>query len=189
MTIRPTKTSMTHPLPLAAVEPPGGGRILFTMCPGKIQPNAATGPWDRDLDTDMDAIRDAGATAMLTLMEEHEIVACNLSIDRLRNASTSRSITWHHNPITDFQAPPDTWEQNWLVLGEELRGRLADGETVVLHCRGGRGRAGMVAARLLVELGIDPEDAIIQVRRARPEAIETPPQEAYVRTICAIAKR
>lgn len=187
--MRPAKTSVTHPLPLAAVSPPGGGRILFTMCPGKTQPKAATGPWERDLDMDMDAIAEAGATVMITLMEEHEISACALSLDRLRAASASRGIKWHHNSITDFQAPSADWERSWLTLGAELRQKLTRGETVLLHCRGGRGRAGMIAARLLVELGSDPEDAILQVRQARPEAIETPPQEAYVRTISAIAER
>ena len=40
---------------------------------------------------------------------------------------------------------------------------------------------GMVAARLLVELGVPPEAAILRVRAARPCAIETPEQEAAVR--------
>lgn len=187
--MRPVKTSVTHPLPLAAVSPPAGGRILFTMCPGKIQPKAVTGPWDRDLDTDMDAIAKSGATVMVTLMEEHEISACALSLDRLREASTRRGIKWHHNAVIDFQTPTEDWEQSWLTLGTELRQRLNCGETIVLHCRGGRGRAGMIAARLLVEMGTDPENAILQVRQERPEAIETPPQEAYVHTISAVTER
>jgi len=31
------------------------------------------------------------------------------------------------------------------------------GEAIVIHCRGGLGRTGIVAARLLVEFGEDPE--------------------------------
>lgn len=189
MTNRQVKTSLTHPLPLAAVSPLVGGCVLFTMCPGKSQPKAATGPWDRDLDVDMEAIAQAGTTAMLTLMEEHEVIACALSIERLQEACTQRNIAWYHNPITDFQPPSDSWEKSWSQLGPDLCGRLAKDETIVLHCRGGRGRAGMIAARLLVELGTDAEDAIQQVRQARPEAIETPPQEAYVRTISAVTAR
>ena len=45
-----------------------------------------------------------------------------------------------------------------------LLARLRDGESIVLHCKGGLGRTGMVAARLLVELGCMPEEAIVAVR-------------------------
>jgi hypothetical protein len=42
------------------------------------------------------------------------------------------------------------------------------------------GRAGMIAARLLAELGIEPATAIRRVRAVRPGAIETRQQEKYV---------
>jgi len=45
---------------------------------------------------------------------------------------------------------------------------------------GGYGRTGMVAARLLIEFGVEPEEAIARVRSARPGAIEMPQQEAWV---------
>jgi len=37
-----------------------------------------------------------------------------------------------------------------------------------------------VAACLLVELGVAPQDAIRRVRAARPNAIETAAQERYI---------
>jgi ADP-ribosyl-[dinitrogen reductase] hydrolase len=50
----------------------------------------------------------------------------------------------------------------------------------VIHCLGGLGRTGTIAGRLLVELGSDPETAILQVRRARPGTIQSIMQECYV---------
>ncbi len=44
----------------------------------------------------------------------------------------------------------------------------------------------MIAARLLVELGMEPEQAIREVRRARKGAIETPSQLALVSRTKAI---
>ena len=185
--MRPIKTSGTHPLPLAAVNVPNSlGRILFTMCPGKIQPHADTGPWDRDLEADMDAILEAGTTTIITLMEAHEIEACALSLERIGDASAARDLAWHHCPIPDFHAPTKTWEQAWCEIGPTVRQNLRDGKTLLLHCRGGRGQAGLVAARLLVELGLPADEAISQVRAARPEAIETAVQEEHVRTISPI---
>ena len=51
---------------------------------------------------------------------------------------------------------------------------------MLLHCRGGIGRTGTIAARLLVEFGFKPADAIALVRRTRPGTIETSAQEQYV---------
>ena len=54
------------------------------------------------------------------------------------------------------------------------------GESVVVHCRGGLGRTGLIAVRLLVELGESPVSALVRVRAARPGAVETVEQEKYV---------
>jgi ADP-ribosyl-[dinitrogen reductase] hydrolase len=62
----------------------------------------------------------------------------------------------------------------------QLHRLVADGGRVLVHCRGGLGRAGTVAACLLVELGVAPQDAIRRVRAARPNAIETAAQERYI---------
>ena len=67
-----------------------------------------------------------------------------------------------------------------MYAGARLRERLRRGERVLVHCRGGLGRAGSVAARLLVEFGAAPNEAIRQVRVARPGAIETREQEQWV---------
>ncbi len=67
------------------------------------------------------------------------------------------------------------------MVGKSLIGLLSVKQSVVVHCLGGLGRSGTIAARLLVELGIDPDDAINRVRQSRPGAIETKAQEQYVR--------
>ena len=51
---------------------------------------------------------------------------------------------------------------------------------MVFHCRGELGRSGMIAARLLVELGWAPDKAIAAIRHVRPGAIETRSQEQVV---------
>lgn len=51
---------------------------------------------------------------------------------------------------------------------------------MLVHCRGGLGRAGTVAAALLIELGETPREALRKVRAARPGAVETRGQERYI---------
>lgn len=62
-----------------------------------------------------------------------------------------------------------------------LHERLLHGERLLVHCKGGLGRTGVVAAMLLVGRGVDVEEAIGAVRAARPGAIENEAQENYVR--------
>ncbi len=42
-------------------------------------------------------------------------------------------------------------------------------------------KTGTIAARLLIEFGLDPQGAIQSIRKARPGAIENSVQERYVR--------
>lgn len=173
------RTSWSHPLQIATIRVGFGlGSIGVTFCPGKRQTDSATGSWSRDLRTDIRAIADFGGTALVTLIEDHEIES--LQVRGLEAECQRHGIDWLHLPIPDVSTPTDEFEAEWLTVGEGLRSRLRNGFNVLVHCRGGLGRAGTIAARLLVELGADPEDAIQRVREARPGAIETVEQEQHV---------
>ncbi len=173
------RTSITHPLLVAQVKAsPDFGAIGLTFCPGKKQPSGMTGGWDRDLDLDLDAISAFGASALVTLVEAHEMEM--LGVPQIGEKTMLRHMDWFHLPIRDVSVPGREFEQAWQVHGPGLRARLRDGFSVVLHCKGGLGRAGTIAARLLVELGLEPSESIRQVRKARPGAIETAGQARYV---------
>ncbi len=173
------RTSHSHPLQIAAVSPRNGhGRIGITFCPGKKQPGALTGAWDRDLGLDLDAIHAFGAAALVTLIEDHEID--DLKVHGIGAEAVQRHMDWFHLPIRDVSVPEAEFEQAWEAHGPGLRARLRDGFDVVVHCKGGLGRAGTIAARLLAELGMEPARAIHEVRTARSGAIETRAQEEYV---------
>lgn len=119
------------------------------------------------------------AKLVLTLVEPEELSA--LRVPHLGKEVLRRGIGWCHLPIADYSVPDDAFEQQWVTKGREIRDMLRNGADVLVHCKGGLGRAGMIAARLLVELGMDPEEAIRSVRRVRKGAIETPSQLALVR--------
>lgn len=180
------RTSLSHPLRIDAVEPgPGLGRIGLSFCPGKYQPDAMTGAWARDLATDLDAIARWGAKAVVTLVEAHELRA--LRVEHMGEAVAATGMRWFHLPIRDVTAPGAAFEAEWASVGPELHAILRGGGNVFVLCKGGLGRAGTVAARLLVELGWEPEAAIRAVRAARPGAIEVLAQERYVRALGAAA--
>jgi ADP-ribosyl-[dinitrogen reductase] hydrolase len=172
------RTSVTHPLQIAVVAGPEFGRIGITFCPGKFDQQAMTGQWDRDLAADLDKVRDWGAHAVVTLLEPEELKL--LKVDSLGREVMRRNMQWFHLPIVDVSIPGARFEEDWKIAGTELCSMLRRKSDILVHCRGGLGRAGTIAARLLVELGMDPAKAIAAVRDVRPGAIETKQQERYV---------
>jgi ADP-ribosyl-[dinitrogen reductase] hydrolase len=174
--------SIISPLRIDAVTVPGtGGLIGMTICPGKDEYaglGIPSGPWKRDLDLDLQVIRDWQAQALVTLIEDFEFEL--LSVPELPEKVRALGIRWLHLPIVDVWIPDKMFEEEWETAGEELRQILREGGRIVLHCRGGLGRTGLVAARLLVEFGMEPREAIRRVRAARPGAIQTREQEEYV---------
>ena len=174
------KTSETHPIRVDSVRPKDGyGRIGVTLCPGKKYPWGLAGNWERDLDPDLDRISRWGATAVVSLITREEIR--DLEVQNLSGAVADRHMEWWHLPIPDGQPPGPEFEKAWVHAGAAIRDRLRLGFDVLVHCKGGLGRAGTVAARLLVEFGERPDDAIDRVREARsPNALETRDQERHV---------
>lgn len=92
-------------------------------------------------------------------------------------------MVWFHLPIRDGSPPGYRFEGPWLKVSSELHNILDKGENVLIHCRCGIGRAGTVAALMLIERGMTAENAILAVRKVRPGAIENSEQEEYLRTL------
>ncbi|MCJ2072314.1 cyclin-dependent kinase inhibitor 3 family protein [Methylobacterium sp. J-030] len=143
-----------------------------------MDPSSVGGPWKRDLIADIEAIRTWGASCVLTLLEPHEFYL--LKVRRLPEAVRDAGMVWLHAPIPDVSIPGPAFEAAWKTIGPRLTDQLQGGGSVVVHCRGGLGRAGLVADKLLVMMGDDPRRTMERVRATRPGAIETPEQEAYV---------
>lgn len=183
---RPPRTSQSHPLQIAEVlVGPGLGKVGVTFCPGKTDPHGISASWVRDLALDLKAIEAWGAAAVVTLMEDHELKL--LQVPSLGQEVVKLHMAWVHLPIVDVSTPDAAFERAWAKEGPRLRDLLRCGFNVLVHCRGGLGRSGMIAARLLVELGWQPSAAIRAVRLVRPGAIETAQQEAYAAGIQTVS--
>jgi atypical dual specificity phosphatase len=87
-----------------------------------------------------------------------------------------------HIPVPDFTAPtPEDLDRGVAAIETHL----TQSHVVTVHCAAGLGRSGTLIACYLVQQGQAPHDAIAEVRRLRPGAIETESQvaavEAYAR--------
>lgn len=170
------QTSQSSPLRIAEVLfGEREGRLGLTICPGKKEECRG---WDRDLNEDLRAIRNWGASTVVTLIETHEFNL--LQVPALGEAVTRLGIQWIHLPIRDVDVPDERFDRGWQAVGPEIHQGIDAGERILIHCRGGLGRTGLVAARILVERGCAPRVAIHRIRAVRPGAIESRAQEEYV---------
>jgi ADP-ribosyl-[dinitrogen reductase] hydrolase len=172
-------TNSNSPLRIDSIKLPGNrGSIGMTFCPGKFDCGISSVSWQRDLKTDIEAIANWKADAVVTLLEEFELTL--LGVPALPAMLLNRGIEWIHLPIRDVGVPDSQFEERWQESWQRLKSILSSGGNILLHCRGGIGRTGTIAARLLVEFGFKPSDAISLIQITRPGAIGTAAQEQYV---------
>ena len=171
------RDSTLHPLRIDSL-PICSGRLGLTLCPGKKGESVFGDRWDRNLDIDLDVIKSWGTKAVVTLIEEAEFR--QLSVTGLGDALLAQGIEWHHFPICNLNAPTAAAMIRWRTLSPHLHSIFESGGRVLLHCRGGLGRAGTIAALLLIERGRSAHDAVHIVRRAMPGAVATDRQERFL---------
>ena len=122
------KTSQSHPLQINEVAVSGtGGIIGLTFCPGKKHTGLFAGAWNRDLRVDLQKIHAFGATALVTLMESHELEKVAVPLGILKDQTRQLGLEWHHLPIKDVSTPDDRFEHAWGESGLRLRNILAAG--------------------------------------------------------------
>ena len=99
---------MNTPLRIDALQLSCGGEIGMTLCPGKTQAGGLSGNWKRDLATDIRAIHEWGAVAVLTVMEARELR--ELAVPEIGEAVEQAGMDWCHLPIPDGGVPDANFE-------------------------------------------------------------------------------
>jgi hypothetical protein len=174
-------TSETHPIRVDVVPTDDlPGKLGVTFAPGKKDASGSSRVrWDRDLATDLRDLRERFGTDLLVpLLRGYEYEL--LGIPDLIPRAQEQDMRVRAFEIDDVSVPAPEATGPFRDLIAELHGELAAGRNVTVHCRGGLGRSGTVAACLLVRDGVPPKEAVARVRAHRPGAVETREQERYV---------
>ena len=172
------RTSQSHPIRVDWLPTPWPGNVGLTFAPGKKQKDAITGEWDRDLETDLLRLKTEHRTGHLVcLLEDAELT--QLAIELLPIGALNAGIAFHRLPIMDGSVPRDQSDVQFLV--SEVVRWATRGENVVIHCKGGLGRAGTIGGCVLRAAGMDRNSALTALAHARgPSCPETREQRDFI---------
>ena len=144
--------------------------------PGKLAvgPRPRGGDWLKD---DIGSWRRAHIDAVVSLLTPDE----ERDLDLLEEADEvrTRGMRFTSFPIPDRQVPKS--EPMWSDVLDRVAGDLATGRNVLVHCRQGIGRSGLVAACVLLKKGMSPGAAVESVSAARGISVpETTEQRDWI---------
>lgn len=166
---------------VAPADLPAPGRLGLTIAPGTTHEPGE--PVDHHLvERDVARLVSAyGARALVTLQEADELDELPGGDPLEEAARQGLETIWL--PIPDGSAPATV--RSAVPVVERVVALLQAGQTVVVHCLGGLGRSGLLAACVLVRMGAAPAEAMARVRAARPGAIQMAVQERFVARFAA----
>lgn len=146
--------------------------------PYHIQPfgsgslSAMAMPNPTSLQSDLQHLKETGTDKILCLLEDAE--SGKLGLAEQESLTTAAGMKFERLPIPDYGVP------DFLELQIRITRALDDmnnGCNLIVHCRGGIGRTGLICCCLMLSTGISVPDAISVVTKQRGEQVpETPEQ-------------
>jgi len=104
-----------------------------------------------------------GILKVVSLLELSE--ARDVGLDRERELCEFNGMAFVSYPIKDWELPSSVTE--FAEFTRNICQQITDGTNTVVHCRGGIGRTGMLAAGILLHCGYEPDDAFRHISEAR----------------------
>lgn len=120
-------------------------------------------------DADLDRLQREGFRVIICLLDETKEPP-RYEPARARALGYMR----HSIPVRDFRAPSIAQLEEFVDLVQAAGVQTRS----VVHCEGGSGRTGTMAAAYWIAKGLSRSEAIKKIRSARPDAVETDDQRA-----------
>lgn len=149
------------------------GTIYVCCAPGKKEPQKNV---NRNLYHDLQCIEDHNIDCIICLIEDFEFD--EVQISEYPEEVLKLGIDFIHYQIKDHYIPTNLQTFHQLVL---LTLNLLDsGKKILIHCRGGVGRTGVLCACVLIHKGFTGTEAISYVRERRKGALKNLVQRIFI---------
>ncbi len=149
---------MKHPYD--TLELVNGAKLIFTPCPGTR---------DATLEDAVKTLADAGAKTLVTAMPMAELAT--YQVEMLPEVCSANGIKWIHLPVEDDKSPEQAFAEQLHQHRAELVELINNNATIAIHCKGGSGRTGLIAAVLLLESGQSWQQVKNEIQSLRPRAL------------------
>ena len=142
------------------------------MCPGKNMAAGRDGKtYRRDITIDVaNYARVSNVKLIVCLLNDYEIRSIGCDVRKYESACANNGIELFKYPIIEM-APPEDIEKFHQEVVIKVLDAMRNGQNVLAHCRGGIGRAGLlaccIATVLLGEEFSTAKDVIAYVRSKR----------------------
>ncbi|KAH7108197.1 phosphatases II [Auriculariales sp. MPI-PUGE-AT-0066] len=180
--------SLTPPLPTPTPPSFALGNLLLSSCPGKkvrlTGPVKGRGAICRDLSSDLHRVKDLGVGCIICCLDDDELDFLGASWSEYSQIADSIGLDVLRLPTPEGLAPLQPSELDTHIQ-RAIDQYTLRGIPILVHCRGGVGRAGLVACAWMLKLGLlssDPREPVVHLvervisvvrRRRSVKAIET----------------
>jgi hypothetical protein len=144
-----------------------------------IMPRPRAGDWLAD---EVAGWRAEGIGVIVSLLEAGEVK--ELGLHREAGLCYDLDMEFIAFPVPDGGVPASTRET--MALAAAIVARLDEGKAVAVHCRAGIGRSSLIAACVLVLLGLAPGMAFDRIGKAR--GVKVPDTDNETGSICFVKR-
>jgi protein-tyrosine phosphatase len=159
---------------------------IWSITAGRSQAKIGLTPYpgtkDADVIESLIEFRRWGASAILSLLPKEEMEKLNTG--EIESHAKKAGMIWLHLPLPDNDSQQEliqnSFEEHWQAVTPFIHQLLDDNKSVIIHCRRGSSRTGLVAIRLQLERGVTLAKATEEVISVRPSALEPQAHLAYI---------
>ncbi|WWD19474.1 hypothetical protein CI109_103934 [Kwoniella shandongensis] len=173
------------------------GNLLLSSCPGKRLrmdgPSRGRGPVCRDLATDLRRIKNEGVGCLVCCLDDTELSLLGVPWETYREIAAETGLDVIRLPMPDGFTPVSMGLFDAQVTLIATKYTL-QGINVLVHCRGGVGRAGLTACAWAIKMGFvqpHPSLAIVEeaAKRQSQSSQDPPPAELEHQIVMSIVER